>query len=235
MSASPTSRPVGRVHYDNQQRVVLVSGGAQGIGQAICQAFHESGARVLCLDVAPPSRENDSRFRHLMADTSHEESCAAAVDLAVGLWGGLDVLVNNAAIQPPDSYVPLDQLERSAWERMLAVNLSGYNFLAKHAVRQMLRQRSGTILNISSGQGHRTTRGVPCYGPIKAANLMQTRQWGVEYARHGIRVVSVSPGAIDTPLVRASLAEQGGAEALANRHPLADLVSPRRLPRRCCG
>ncbi len=73
----------------------------------------------------------------------------------------------------------------------------------------------GVVINIASGQGDRTARGVPIYGPIKAANILQAMQWAVEYARQGIRVVSLSPGAIETPLVKASLAAQGGADALA--------------------
>ncbi len=82
------------------------------------------------------------------------------------------------------------------------------------------------IINVASGQAHRTARQVGVYGPIKSANVMQARQWGVEYARSGLRVVSVSPGAIDTPLVRASLQAQGGGEALANRHPLGRIGRP---------
>jgi NAD(P)-dependent dehydrogenase (short-subunit alcohol dehydrogenase family) len=109
---------------------------------------------------------------------------------------------------------------------MLAVNLSGYFHMAKHALRVMREQQSGVVVNIASGQAHRTARGVPVYGPIKAANVLQAMQWGIEYAREGIRVVSVSPGAIDTPLVRASLAAQGGAAKLANRHPLGRIGQP---------
>jgi NAD(P)-dependent dehydrogenase (short-subunit alcohol dehydrogenase family) len=159
-------------------------------------------------------------------DTSKEADCEGAVAFTLAKFGALDVLVNNAAIQPKQSYVPLHQLDTEVWDRMVAINFTGYSLLAKHAVRPMLDQRSGVIVNLSSGQGHRTARQVPAYGPIKAANIMQSRQWGVEYARHGIRVASVSPGAIDTPLVRASLAEQGGAEELANRHPIGRIGRP---------
>jgi NAD(P)-dependent dehydrogenase (short-subunit alcohol dehydrogenase family) len=136
------------------------------------------------------------------------------------------VLINNAAIQPPASYVPVDELSSDLWQRMIDINLSGYTWLAKHALRQMKQQQSGVIVNMASGQAHRTAREVPVYGPIKAANLHQARQWGVEYAREGIRVVSVSPGAIDTPLVRASLEAQGGEAELANRHPLGRIGQP---------
>jgi NAD(P)-dependent dehydrogenase (short-subunit alcohol dehydrogenase family) len=221
------TRPQARVQYDNTGRVALVTGGAQGIGRAIVEAFAASGANVLCFDVkeiAPAELPKGAAF--VCGDVSREVDCRRAVETAVQQFGGLDVLVNNAAIQPPASYVPVHKLEQSAWEQMIAVNFSGYYLMAKHALPAMLRQHSGVIVNLASGQGHRTTRQVPAYGPIKAANLMQTMQWGVEYAREGIRVVSVSPGAIDTPLVRASLAEQGGEAALANRHPLGRLGKP---------
>ena len=220
-------RPHGSVTYDNTGRVVLVSGGANGIGRAICEAFCNSGAVVVCLDVDAQSAATlPAGITFIHGDTSREADCQSAVAAAVRQHGALDVLVNNAAIQPRDSYVRVDELTDEMWQRMLGVNLSGYTYLAKHALRQMREQGSGVVVNLASGQAHRTTRGVPAYGPIKAANLMQAMQWGVEYARDGIRVVSVSPGAIDTPLVRATLDAQGGEAELANRHPLGRLGRP---------
>jgi NAD(P)-dependent dehydrogenase (short-subunit alcohol dehydrogenase family) len=214
-------RPSGNVVYSNVGRVVLVSGGANGIGRAVCEQFANSGASVLCLDNdAHAATGLPQGVTFLQGDTSCEVDCERAVEKAMSLWGGLDVLVNNAAIQPPASYVPLDQVSADMLQQMLGVNFLGYTFLAKHAVRVMLEQQSGVIVNMASGQAHRTARQVPCYGPIKAANILQSMQWGVEYAREGIRVVSVSPGAINTPLVQASLKAQGGAAELANRHPL---------------
>ena len=221
------NRPIGSVSYDNRGRVILVSGGASGIGRAVCEAFLASGASVACLYVDQSSAFDLPReILFIAGDVSIEVDCQRAVENTLERFDALDVLVNNAAIQPPASYKPLDQVDSADWQRMVGINLSGYHYLAKQAVRPMLQQRSGIIINIASGQAHRTARQVPCYGPLKAANLMQTMQWGVEYARDGVRVVSISPGAINTPLVRVSLAAQGGAEQLANRHPLG------RIPRR---
>ena len=217
------SRPRGSVRYENTDRVVLVTGGASGIGEAICAAFIESGAQVVCADVKSPANE---RVERRTCDTSDESQCRETIQWVAERFGAIDVLVNNAAIQPQESYHPIDQVACEVWDRMVAVNFSGYTWMARHALPLMRRQGSGVIVNIASGQAHRTARQVGVYGPIKAGNLMQTRQWGVEYARDGIRVVSVSPGAIDTPLVRASLEAQGGGAALANRHPLGRIGRP---------
>lgn len=219
------SRPLGQVNYDNAGRVVLVTGGCGGIGSAIVEAFVRSGAAVVAVDVARPSKVSPGVL-FFPADVTKDEECAAAIAFALKKFGALDVLVNTAAIQPPDSYRPLHELPVEQWERMIAVNLTGYANMARHALRAMLAQGSGVIVNLASAQAHRTARQVSAYGTSKAGNVMQTMQWGVEYARQGIRVVSVSPGAIDTPLVRASLAQQGGEIELANRHPLGRIGRP---------
>ena len=222
-------RPQGSVRYDHSGRVVLVTGGSNGIGLAICRGFSDAGAQVVCADIAPFPDLNDSSVLYVHTDVSRESDCQRAVDLALEKFGALDVLVNNAAIQPASSYVRVEDLPSDDYQRMLAINFSGYTFMAKYALRAMRLQQSGVVVNIASGQAHRTTRGVPVYGPIKAANILQAMQWGVEYAREGIRVVSVSPGAIDTPLVRATLDAQGGQQELANRHPLGRIGKPEEI------
>lgn len=225
-------RPPGIVQYDNRGRVVLVTGGAQGIGLAICRGFAASGATVVCADIAADHAcDLPEGVSFHQTDTSSDEACRGVVQWTVQRHGGLDVLVNNAAIQPPASYRPVDAVDRQLAERMVDINFLGYTYMAKYALGQMKQQRSGVVVNIASGQGHRTARGVPIYGPLKAANILQAMQWGVEYARDGVRVVSVSPGAIDTPLVRASLEAQGGAAALANRHPLGRIGKPEEIAR----
>jgi NAD(P)-dependent dehydrogenase (short-subunit alcohol dehydrogenase family) len=208
----------------------LVSGGASGIGRAVCEAFFHSGAKVVCFDIdRSAASQLPQEIVFVFGDVSSESDCQRAVMETTDRFGALDVLVNNAAVQPPSSYKPLHLVDSADWQRMIGINLSGYHYLARQAVQPMLKQQCGIIINMASGQAHRTARQVPCYGPLKAANLMQTMQWGVEYAREGIRVVSVSPGAINTPLVRASLAAQGGAAELANRHPLGRIGEPEEI------
>jgi NAD(P)-dependent dehydrogenase (short-subunit alcohol dehydrogenase family) len=222
------NRPIGTVSYDNAGRVVMVTGGSNGIGRATCEAFQQTGAQVICVDVEPPGTQSPlpPSVAFYRADVADEANCRDAVAWAVDQFEGLDVLVNNAAIQPVASYVPLHELAGEIYQRMVAVNLTGYTNMAKYALAVMTQQRSGVIINLASAQGQLTARQVGVYGPLKAANRLQAKQWGVEYARWGIRVLSVSPGAIDTPLVRASLEKQGGASALANRHPVGRLGQP---------
>ncbi len=223
-------RPLGTVQYDHSGRVVLVTGGSNGIGKAICEAFASSGAQVVCVDVdeqASAWHRPGIAFRRL--DVSVEDDCSRVVNETVSEFGGLDVLVNNAAIQPPGSYVRVEDIRSEDYHRMLAVNFSGYVYMAKFALKVMRQQQCGVVVNIASGQAHRTARQVPIYGPIKAANVLQAMQWGIEYARDGVRVVSISPGAIDTPLVRASMQAQGGESRLANRHPLGRIGKPEEI------
>ena len=227
-----TQQNNGEVLHNNQGRVVVVTGGAKGIGRAICEAFVNSGASVVSMDIdADALAELPNSIRRHIGDTSVDEHCSRIIESTVGEFGCIDVLINNAAIQPPNSYASLHELAPEVLQSMVDVNLIGYANMAKHGVRHMLKRKQGVIVNIASAQGHRTARQVGVYGPIKAANIMQARQWGVEYARNGIRVVSVSPGAIDTPLVRSSLESQGGEAELANRHPLGRIGHPDEVAR----
>jgi NAD(P)-dependent dehydrogenase (short-subunit alcohol dehydrogenase family) len=219
----PPKRPSGNVIFDNRDRVVIVTGGSMGIGEAIADAFIQSNAHVYVADVEPPSDQqwsDTTGVAYLRCDTASETDCKAVVQKVIEDHGAVDVLVNNAAIQPPESYQPIDRVSSEVWQRMIDVNLCGYMRMAAAVLPYMKEQQSGVIINLASGQAHRTAREVGVYGPIKSANVMQARQWGVEYAREGIRVLSVSPGAINTPMIRASLAEQGGSAALGNRHPI---------------
>lgn len=222
-------RPPATVRYDNTDRVVLVTGGSGGIGMAICEKFLQSGAKAVgCVDVNPPEQTLD-RLHFFETDVSKPEVCEDTIRRVVDQFGAIDVLVNNAAIQPPASYGPLHEVDAKLIDLMVKINYNGYAWMARPVLRQMVAQGSGVVVNMASAQAHRSAPDVPAYSPLKAGNKMQAVQWALQYARHGIRVVSVSPGAIDTPLVQASLELQGGAAKLANRHPLGRLGKPEEI------
>src|SRR5690606_14583982 len=110
--------------------VVVVTGGANGIGRAICQGFARSGANVLCIDVNTESGEalaaqenGPGSVVFFQGDVGKAADCRGAIEDAVARWGGLDVICNNAGIQPKSSYLPVRQLPEEMWDRILDVNL----------------------------------------------------------------------------------------------------------------
>ena len=223
------TRPTGSVSFNNHGRVVIVTGAGGGIGIEIARAFAESGASVVGVDVNVDALSEVTGVEALKVDVTDPCGVDDAVESVADRYGGIDVLVNNATIQPVESFTALHKIEPALLKKMLEINVGGYNWLARSVLPFMLEQQSGVIVNLASAHAHDSSREVPGYGPTKAANRMQAVQWALEYARDGIRCVSVSPGAIDTPLVRASLEQQGGEGALANRHPLGRLGKPNEI------
>ena len=116
---------------DFKDKAVIVTGGAKGIGRAICLAFAREGASVLCADVdekagvqlAGVSGELAGTIRFQRADVAQSGECQALVEAAVSEWGGVDVLCNNVGIQPVDSYLPAHELPEETWDRIIDVNL----------------------------------------------------------------------------------------------------------------
>ena len=125
---------------------VVVTGGAKGIGRGICEAFAIQGAAVLCLDIDERAGEDlareFARIAFFRADVSRSAECEAAKQEAVTALGGIDILCNNAGIQPNDSYVPAHELPEEIWDRIVAVNLKSCFLMTKHCVPE-LRRRGG--------------------------------------------------------------------------------------------
>ncbi|MEX1019633.1 MAG: SDR family NAD(P)-dependent oxidoreductase [Litorilinea sp.] len=189
-----------------ENKSVIVSGGANGIGRAICIAFAQAGAHVLCADVdedagkqlAADSAGYAGEIVFQRADAAEDKACKKLVETAVEAWGTVDVLCNNVGIQPYSSYVPAHELPVEMWDRILDVNLKSYFLLAKYAIPHMLKQEKGVIINTASVQGLQSAKGVSAYAASKGAILSLTRQLALEYAEQGIRVLAVNPGTIDT-------------------------------------
>ncbi len=219
-------------------RVALVTGGANGIGRAVCLAFAREGANVLCMDVdkeagealvqEAATRDLPGVVRFHPGDVSRAEDCQAAVERAMSLWDRLDVLVHAAGIQPAESYVPAHLLPEELWDRILDVNLKGAFLMVKYAVPEMIARNRGVIVNVASVQGLQSMKGVAAYAASKGGLLSLTRQLALEYAEHGIRVLAVNPGTIETRL--AAIGVGGDLEKLraaaAATHPLGRIGKP---------
>ena len=223
--------------FDN--KVVIVTGGAKGIGAGISRAFADEGARVAALDIdavagTAISAEGDAlagEIRYFDADVSQDEVCRDTIGQVVADLGGVDVLCNNVGIQPVSSYLPAHELPVEMWDRIVDVNLKSFFLMARHCLPGMMERRAGVIINTASVQGVQSALGVSAYAASKGGILSLTRQLALEYAKYGIRVLAVNPGGIDTPLVD-ELVEALGQdrqefeEGYAKIHPLRRYGQP---------
>lgn len=180
-----------------QGKIVLVTGAASGIGFAVAELFAREGGTVFAADIAPPAVPYSDGIVTLQLDVTSEADWEAAVDTIVKNTGRLDVLINNAGII---AYEPLDELDLTAWMKMIAVDQTGVFLGMREAVRIMRRQKSGSIVNISSIWGIAAVAGAHSYHAAKGAVRIMSKNAAMTYVAYGIRVNSVHPGFIHTPL-----------------------------------
>ncbi len=214
-------------------RVVIVTGGALGMGRATALEFAREGAKVVVADVNSEAgravvermKDSDGEGLFVHADVSQSAACRQVVAETVAAFGGVDVLFNNVGIQPPDSYRNVEETPEEMWDRILDVNLKSHFLMAKYAIPEMRKRGGGVIINNASVQGLQSMKGVPAYAASKGGVLSLTRQLAIEYARENIRVLAICPGTIDTEMVRTIAAMEGGDLAATLRrygesHPL---------------
>jgi len=209
--------------YDG--RVVIVTGAALGMGRATALAFAHAGASVTIADVneaaarAAVAEMPGGRGLFVRADVARGADCQRVVGETVAAFGGVDVLFNNVGIQPPDSYLNVEQTPEEVWDRIMDVNLKSYFLMSKYAIPEIRKRGGGAIVNNASVQGLQSMKGVPPYAASKGGVLSLTRQMAVEYAAERIRVVAICPGTIDTEMVRTiARGEPDGVEAALVRY-----------------
>ncbi len=187
-------------------RIALVTGGAGGLGRAICGALGEAGALVVVADrrraeaerVAADVERAGGAARALDLDVTDDRGAAAAVARLVGELGRLDVLVNNAGL---DVTAPVEALEVGDWDRVVGVNLRGPFVLSRLAFPVMRRQGGGHIVNIVSTAGTRAWANAAAYHASKWGLLGLSRALVVEGRAHGIKVTAVVAGGMRTPFL----------------------------------
>jgi NAD(P)-dependent dehydrogenase (short-subunit alcohol dehydrogenase family) len=220
------------------EKVIIVTGGASGIGRAIALRFAREGARVLIADVTTTVREGGTPTHEVLAaenlvvafketDVSSESDADAVVAYTVERFGRIDVLVNDAAIGLGK---PLLDTALEEWNRVMAINLTGVFLMCRAAVRLMCRQEPrngvrGRLVNISSQHGMIAAPEDVAYGTSKSGVVYLTRQIAVDYAKHGIICNAVAPGKILTGKTGRAV-ESRWIEYSRARTPLPRLGSP---------
>jgi 3(or 17)beta-hydroxysteroid dehydrogenase len=187
-------------------KVALVSGAAQGMGEAHVRLLAREGAKVVIGDIRAEQGERIAQdiargggtAMFVKLDVTQEADWVQAVAAAERSYGRLDVLVNNAGIAPQDG--PLDQLSLEKWDRVIAINQTGTFLGMKHAIAPMRRAGGGSIINISSTAALVGFAGIAAYTASKGAVRHLSKHAAIEYARDRIRVNSVHPGLIATPM-----------------------------------
>ncbi|TIV67508.1 MAG: L-iditol 2-dehydrogenase [Mesorhizobium sp.] len=186
-----------------KDKVAVVTGGAQGIGAAIVRGFAEEGAHVVIADLGADkaealARELGGRVTALQLDVRDLASIEAMVDSVTRTHGGIDILVNNAAVFDMG---PLLEISEKSFDLQFSVNVKGLLFTLQAVARRMVAQgRRGKIINMASQAGRRGEALVAVYCATKAAVISITQSAGLALIKHGINVNGIAPGVVDTPM-----------------------------------
>lgn len=184
-----------------KHKVALVTGGAKGIGRAICQELASCGVRIALVyrhdrhsaeKTAMEIVQQGGQVQLYQAELTERPSVAQLVAQVVDDWGGIDILVNNAGAS---AHASLLELTDSQWQTVLQSNATSC-FITSTEVAKVMLERGGSIISIAGASAHRCYPGAGAFGPSKAAIVNLTTQMAMEWAQYGIRVNGVSPGPI---------------------------------------
>jgi len=215
-----------------ENKVAFVSGGARGMGAAEAKMFAREGAKVVIGDVLDDEgrqteaaiNETGGECLYVYLDVSSEDSWTLAVAETVSRFGKLDILVNNAGVV---SRGKLEDLSVAEWDRVMDINAKGVFLGTKAAIPEMRKAGGGSIINISSISGIAGQADIQAvYNASKGAVRIFTKSTAIQYASEGIRVNSVHPGSIDTPMTADRQADAELQRQADARHPLGRTGSP---------
>ena len=210
-------------------KVVIVTGGASGIGLATVTGFCKKGAKVVIADLNPHGQTVSDELNaqgfttsYFKIDVRNEQENQALIQHTIDTFSGLDIVFANAGIAAD---APIDQLPLDRWQKTIDINLTSVYLLDKYAIEYWLaHNKQGVIVNCGSIHSWVGKKGVTAYSAAKGGVKLLTQTLAIDYASKGIRVNAVCPGYIDTPLLRAADAQQ--KETLAKLHPIGRLGKP---------
>jgi NAD(P)-dependent dehydrogenase (short-subunit alcohol dehydrogenase family) len=219
-----------------KDKVAVITGAGLGIGRAIALRMAQEGARVAILDLLDPEGEaaaadvavRGGEARYWRCDVSNEQQVAEVFADVVRHFGRIDVLVNNAGVSGANK--PTHELTEAEWDFVQGINVKGVFFCTKHAIPALRAAGGGSIINLSSIYGLVGGPDVPPYHASKGAVRLMTKTDALTYAPDRIRVNSIHPGFIRTPMVQHHLESMGdveeGVAAVSALHPLGHLGEP---------
>ena len=214
------------------EKIALVTGGSRGIGFATAKILSENGATVVI------TAKNSERLKKstleipnsigIVADIRNKDDVKNVINKIIEKFGKLDILVNNAGIFP--KIKQLHEIDEDDWNEVLDVNLTGQFRFTKEAIPH-LQKTSGSIINISSDAGLKAYQGfnADAYSASKAALILLTKCWALEYAKDKIRVNCICPGVVDTDMTKPFLKTQKDREFMDNEHPIGRMGQPEEI------
>jgi NAD(P)-dependent dehydrogenase (short-subunit alcohol dehydrogenase family) len=220
-------------------RVAVVTGAAGGIGRWLAAGLGAAGAAVLVTDVDEDGLRETAALlttagvavASTVVDLAEEDAPERIVAAALDELGGIDVLVNNAAV---NRRMPILEMDRATWDWIVRIDLRLPYFLSQRAARAMIEQgRGGSIVGISSLNALYALEQISVYGPAKAGLSQLTRVMALEWAEHGIRANAIAPGFMDTPLAAPVWADPDMSRWIFNRVPVERPGHPSELVGAC--
>jgi NAD(P)-dependent dehydrogenase (short-subunit alcohol dehydrogenase family) len=219
---------------DLKEKVAIVTGARRGMGKTHALALAKAGAKVVVSDISQEDCEkvvkeiekNGGEALAIKCDVTQKEEVDNMVKVAVGKWGKVDILINNAGIA---QFFPFLEMKEEDWDRTININLKGYFLCAQAAAKEMAKQKSGVIVNIASVAMGQVGIGFPNiahYCASKGGIVGMTEALAIELAPYNIRVNAISPGMIETPMIDPVKQDKQSMEGLIARLPLHRVGKP---------
>lgn len=215
-------------------KIVIMTGGGRGIGKAMAQGMAQVGATLVIADISEEMaaqtckeiNESGGKASPLRVDVTNEADVIKMVDEVVATHGRIDVLVNSAGV---GSRMASTELPMEEWNRVINVNLTGSFLVARTVARQMIKQKSGKIINVSSIMGAIALPMIAPYVASKGGVVQLTKALAVEFVEHGITVNAIAPSYVNTELIATMKADEARFADTMRRTPMGRLAETEEL------
>jgi 2-dehydro-3-deoxy-D-gluconate 5-dehydrogenase len=218
--------------FDLNGKIALVTGASRGLGKAMAVGLTKAGAKVVVADILDTT-ETVNEIKKLgnesisvKVDVSRKEDITTMVEQATKKFGRIDILINNAGIVRS---APAESMSEKDWDDVIKINLKGEFLVAQEVGKQMIKQKSGKIINIASVAGQFGSAQSASYSASKAGVILMTKTLAIEWAKYNIRVNAICPGVFITSMTDAFLEDKAFMQMIKTRVPLARYAEPNEL------